>query len=140
MRKRALSRGAEQEGDGRELSTYIESQPPPPEVTQARERVEARLTAGRPMRFDPEEDSAIHDLREYERVRRGADVSAVALRFELEHEGRVAAESKLKAYSDRLWLVITGVAVIVLAAACIWGVVTLVRTDPTLRTPSEVHS
>ena len=110
MRKRALSVGAEEE-----IRTYLDSRPPPADLESHRFRVEARL----------ESDSAIHDLRDWQRAQRAADIAAIASRFDLEKERRLSAEGELKSVRERWWSIVTGVVVLVLAAAILWIAATL---------------
>ncbi len=105
MRRKALSVGAREE-----LTAYLESRPPPPMLQQRRDRFEDRL----------ETPSAIHDLHALQAAQRKADIDAIESRFELEREKRIGAELSLKAISDRFWVVLTGVVIILIAAAFLY--------------------
>jgi hypothetical protein len=113
------------------LRAYVDSVPPPPDLAVARERFEAR--------FEPE-SSAIHDLRELQRLQRATDSNAMAVRFEEERDRRIAAEGKLDKRSERLWLTLTGAGAIVLAALVLWVVVALIKADRTEPSPHAPSS
>jgi hypothetical protein len=102
------------------LRAYVDSVPPPPDLIAASGRFEAR--------FEPE-SSAIHDLRELQRLQRATDTNAMAVRLDEERARRITAETQLDKRTERLWLVLTGAAAIVLAALVVWIVVALLKAD-----------